>query len=53
MILVVYSCIAVTILLNNEFPSQNIIMREGNDAMILIITLPFIFSTPGHYATEL
>jgi len=42
----------VTILLYNEFPSQNLIRREGNDAMVLIITLPFIFSSLGPSAND-
>jgi len=43
----------VTILLYNEFPSRNLVRREENDAMVLIITFTFIFSSIGHSATDL
>jgi len=36
-ILVVSSCITVTILLYHKFPSRNLISTEWNDAMVLII----------------
>ena len=41
----VQSCMTVTILMYNKFYSRNLIRREGDDAMVLIITLPF-FSQP-------
>ena len=33
----------VAILLYHEFSSRNLIKREGDDAIVLIITLPFLF----------
>ena len=38
----VKSCMTVSIWLYNEFSSRNLIMKEGNDAMVQILTLPFI-----------
>jgi len=36
----------VTFLLYNEFPSRNLIRREGHDAMVLVITFQFILFQP-------
>jgi len=41
--LFVLTCMTVTIMLYNKFPSRNLIRRTGNDATILILTLPFIY----------
>jgi len=33
----------VSIWLYNEFSSRNLLRREGNDVMVQMLTLPFIF----------
>ena len=39
----VKSCITVSIWLYNEFSSRNLLRREGNDVMVQMLTLPFMF----------